>query len=119
MGWFTDDSPEARAYSQVTNARTDEHKASLSHELIAAAASYEAAKAYEEHCRRNGQPPSHEKAKEILAGFAGAFIDREVETKGLDFIDRERVKHHAHERNAGAYDSNQNSCCIEDFVAQM
>lgn len=27
-----------------------------------------------------------------MAGFAGAFIDREVETKGLDFIDREKAK---------------------------
>ena len=26
------------------------------------------------------------------AGFAGAFVDREVESKGLDFIDRERAK---------------------------
>lgn len=27
------------------------------------------------------------------AGFAGAFIDREVETRGLDFIDREKAKY--------------------------
>jgi hypothetical protein len=26
------------------------------------------------------------------AGFAGAFIDREAETRGMDFIDRERAK---------------------------
>jgi hypothetical protein len=38
----------------------------LSHELIAGAASYEAMKAYENHCNENGQPGSHEKAKEIL-----------------------------------------------------
>jgi hypothetical protein len=42
-----------------------------------------------------GPPPSHQKAKEILAGFAGAFIDREVETKGLDFIDREQARRQA------------------------
>ena len=51
---------------QVTNAHTHEHKAALSHELIAAAASYEAAKAYEQHCERNGKPENHEKAKELL-----------------------------------------------------
>lgn len=34
-------------------------------------------------------------AKELLAGFAGAFIDREVETKGLDFVDREKAKRQA------------------------
>jgi len=75
---------------QVQNAP---HEAKLSHELIAAAASYEvrglmmmmmmmihwsltqltrcvnptqAAKAYNDHCDREGQPQSHEKAKEIL-----------------------------------------------------
>lgn len=42
-----------------------------------------AAKAYEEHKAKNGQPESHAKAKELLAGFAGAFIDREFESKGV------------------------------------
>lgn len=74
---------------------------------------FQAAKAYEKHCEENGQPESHAKAKEILAGFSGAFIDRIVETKGvsvlywmavintdccdylqLDFVDREKAKHH-------------------------
>lgn len=32
-----------------------------------------------------------------MAGFAGAFIDREVETRGLDFVDRERAKRQARE----------------------
>ena len=40
-------------------------------------------------------------AKELFAGFAGAFIDREVETKGLDFVDRERAKRHAQEHFDG------------------
>ena len=44
-----------------------------------------------------GKVDDHAKAKEIIAGLAGAFIDREVETKGLDFIDREKAKHHARE----------------------
>jgi hypothetical protein len=61
------------------------HKAQLSHELIAAAASYEvysfyygyqrsilihafikAAKAYEKHCADKGQPSSHKEATELL-----------------------------------------------------
>lgn len=37
-------------------------------------------------------------AKELMAGFAGAFIDREVETKGLDFVDREKAKHQARQQ---------------------
>ncbi|KAF8607007.1 putative phosphoglycerate mutase family protein, partial [Ceratobasidium sp. AG-I] len=89
MGWFDNDSDQYAAYDQVQNRP---HEAKWSHELIAGAASYEAAKAYEDHVARNGEPDSHAKAKEILAGFAGAFVDREVETRGLDFIDRERAK---------------------------
>ncbi|KZT39617.1 putative phosphoglycerate mutase family protein [Sistotremastrum suecicum HHB10207 ss-3] len=95
MGWFDDNSDQAQAYDQVTNRP---HEASWSHELIAGAASYEAAKAYENHVAENGQPPSHEKAKELLAGFVGAFVDREVETRGLDYIDREKAKHHARQQ---------------------
>ncbi|KAH8118277.1 hypothetical protein DFH11DRAFT_1566612 [Phellopilus nigrolimitatus] len=107
MGWFSDDSDQAQAYEY--NNTADEHKASLSHELISGAAgvsTYEAAKAYENHVAENGEPDSHAKAKEIFAGFAGAFIDREVETKGLDFIDRERAKHQAHEQFEQQYSSN-------------
>ncbi|KAH9913151.1 uncharacterized protein BXZ73DRAFT_55623 [Epithele typhae] len=96
MGWFSEDSDQAQAYDQVVNAP---HKAELSHELLAAAASYEvrpspssAAKAYEKHVAANGAPDSHAKAKEILAGFAGAFVDRMVETKGLDAIDNYKAK---------------------------
>ncbi|KAF9567309.1 CipC-like protein [Agrocybe pediades] len=105
MGWFDDDSDQAQAYDTVTNSP---HKAELSHELIGAAASYEAMKAYENHVARNGKPDSHAQAKELLAGFAGAFIDREVETKGLDFIDKEKAKRHAnqqlHEVSVAEYD---------------
>jgi hypothetical protein len=65
-----------------------DNKAELSHELIAGAASYEAMKAYEEHCQKEGKPESHERAKEIIAGFAGAFIDRELETRGVSTYSR-------------------------------
>ncbi|KIK03211.1 hypothetical protein K443DRAFT_676874 [Laccaria amethystina LaAM-08-1] len=108
MGLFHHESDAAKAYDQV-NGASKEHKAHLSHELIAAAASYEAAKAYEKHCADNGKPSSHAKAKELLAGFSGAFIDRVVETKGLDFVDKQKAKHHAKEQaesalsNAGHY----------------
>jgi len=82
----------ADAHSEVVNAP---HKAALSHELIAAAASYEAMKAYEKHVQDQGHPDSHAKAKELIAAFSGAFIDRMVETKGLDFVDKQKVKHQA------------------------
>jgi len=60
--------------------------------LLGGAVAYEAAKAYEDHVAANGHPDSHAKAKEIFAGIAGAFIDREVESKGLDFIDKRKAK---------------------------
>ncbi|KAF4632882.1 hypothetical protein G7Y89_g5248 [Cudoniella acicularis] len=94
MGFFSDDSDQAQAYNQYND---QPHKSSITHELLAGAASYEAAKAYEQHVEKNGQPASHDKAKEIFAGFAGAFVDREVETRGLDFIDKEKAKRQAQE----------------------
>jgi hypothetical protein len=48
-------------------------------------------------------------AKELLAGFAGAFIDREVETRGLDFVDREEVKYKARRHTESAYDERYNN----------
>ncbi len=46
-------------------------------------------RAYEQHEERNGKPEKHQFAKELLAGFAGAEVDKLFETKGLDFMDRE------------------------------
>ncbi|KAJ6133974.1 CipC1 protein [Penicillium sp. IBT 18751x] len=97
MGFFSDDSDQANYANQWNESNPQEHDPSFAHELIAGAASFEAAKAYENHVAQNGQPPNHQMAKELLAGFAGAFIDREVETKGLDFIDREKAKRQAEE----------------------
>jgi len=95
MGWFDNDSDEARAHDEVTNSR---HKPELSHELLAGAASFYAARKYEEHVSENGPPANHALAKELLAGFTGAFVDREVETRGLDFYDKEKAKRDAKKR---------------------
>ncbi|KAG8956860.1 hypothetical protein FRC04_000338 [Tulasnella sp. 424] len=95
MGFFNSTEDEETwgvAHQQVNDAG---HKAELSHELISGAAAYEAAKAWEKHQEKNGKPPSHEKAKEIFAGFAGAFVDRIVETKGLDYVDKVKAKRDA------------------------
>ncbi|KAJ7032918.1 hypothetical protein C8F04DRAFT_958300, partial [Mycena alexandri] len=67
------------------------HKSKISLELLAGAASL-AAHEYEKHCEKNGKPQSHAETKELFAAFAGAFIDKEVETRGLDFIDKEKAK---------------------------
>lgn len=51
-----------------------------------------------------GKPVSHAFAKELLAGIAGAEIDKLAETKGMDFVDREKAKHHAREQTENMYD---------------
>jgi hypothetical protein len=49
------DSDQAQAYDQyLSYADSNEHKGKISHELIAAAASYAAAEAYEAHVAQNG-----------------------------------------------------------------
>ncbi|KAF7342044.1 hypothetical protein MVEN_01791700 [Mycena venus] len=107
MGWFSHDSEEATAWNTANAPET--HKAKLTHELIAAAASYEAARAYEKHVEKNGKPASHDEAKALLAGLTGGFVDRLVETKGLSEIDTIKAKHDAHEKasaklaNSGDY----------------
>lgn len=52
-----------------------------------------------------GKQVSHQFAKELLAGFAGAEVDKLLETKGADWIDRERAQHEAKKRAEGMYDS--------------
>ncbi|MFF4409157.1 DUF3759 domain-containing protein [Streptomyces sp. NPDC001262] len=98
MDWYPED-PEG-AYDTVVNAP---HRARLSHELMAAAAAYAAMKAYDLHVARNGKPADRAAAREVLAALAGAFVDRMVQTKGLDHIDRTRVKLQAQERAETAY----------------
>ncbi|PHH60341.1 hypothetical protein CDD81_1826 [Ophiocordyceps australis] len=92
MALFSSDSEQARAHDQVTN---KPHEAKWTHELLGGAAAFEAAKIYQDHEAKNGRPKSHAMAKELLAGAIGAFVDREVESKGLDHIDAAKAKRHA------------------------
>ncbi|KAJ7765603.1 hypothetical protein B0H16DRAFT_1523618 [Mycena metata] len=94
--FFNQESQEAQAYDNFSNNKV--HKSEMSHELLAGAASFAAAREYEKHCEKNGKPQSHAEMKELLAAFAGAFIDKEVETHGLDMIDKAKAKNDAHKR---------------------
>jgi len=106
MGWFHEDSDEAQAHTEITNAP---HKAKLSHELIASGVAYEAAREYEKHVEKHGKPANHKAAVEIIAGLTGGLVDRIFETKGLDIIDKEKTKHQAKKKteeklaNSGEY----------------
>lgn len=55
-------------------------------------------KAYEDHVRRTGERVSHPLMKEMLAGFAAAEVDKLFETRGLDYLDREKARRHAIEQ---------------------
>ncbi|KIJ46852.1 hypothetical protein M422DRAFT_249596 [Sphaerobolus stellatus SS14] len=82
---------------------THEHKAKVFHEFIAAAASYEAAKLTRATSRRTASLLAM--PKELLAGFAGAFVDYIVESKGLDALDKAKEKHAKHEAEKDAIDA--------------
>lgn len=51
-----------------------------------------------------GETVNHGFAKELLAGFAGAEVDKLAETRGMDFVTKERSKHAAKKQAEELYD---------------
>jgi hypothetical protein len=88
MPWFHDDTEQAQA---AAIAIEKPHEADWSVELVAGAASHQAAKAYEEHVDTYGHPDP-EKAKEILAKISAQTVDKLVNSHGLDSVDEEEAK---------------------------
>lgn len=106
------------------------HRAHHSHEIIAGAVAFMAMRKYEQReCtlesslkfRRNfalrtltsctdeaanGRPANHHLAKEIIAGLVAAELDHLIETKGMDYIDRQRAHQMAVQHCHDAYDQN-------------
>ncbi|GJJ74379.1 hypothetical protein EMPS_06737 [Entomortierella parvispora] len=76
------------------------NKASWSHELIAGAAAYEVMKKHEA-----GTDSSHKFSKEVFAAMAGAEADKLIETKGLNFVDREKAQTQARQNAERIYDA--------------
>jgi hypothetical protein len=86
-------------------------------------------KSYENHCNENGDPGSHEKAKEILfvlqsqlcfvpsayilysAGFTGAFVDEQVQKHGAQLTDDARQAF----RNKFSDAHNQNNDAVDQY----
>ncbi|KAJ7664670.1 hypothetical protein DFH06DRAFT_1188318 [Mycena polygramma] len=85
--FFSSETPESQNFEAIKT-----HKGDISHELLAGAASFAAAHEYTKHCAANGKPQSHAEAIDLLAGFAGAFIDHEAETRGMDEIAKQKAK---------------------------
>ncbi|KIW79740.1 hypothetical protein Z517_06354 [Fonsecaea pedrosoi CBS 271.37] len=91
------------AHQQVYNG-DERHEAKFSHELIGGAAAFEGMKLYEDRQRREGKTVNHGFAKELLAGFVGAEVDKLAETKGLDEYDKIRAREHAKKSAEHMYD---------------
>ncbi|KAF8137189.1 CipC1 protein [Boletus edulis] len=68
------------------------HKGHVTHDLIAGAATFEALKAYEEHCASQGKPDSHARAKEVAGALVAGLVTHLVETKGVDAWDSYKQK---------------------------
>jgi hypothetical protein len=72
---------------------------------VAGAASFAAFKAFEDRQRAEGMPVDHPFAKEALAGFAGAEVDRLFDSYGgLNFLDYEMAKWNAVRLTERMYD---------------
>ncbi|KFY14691.1 hypothetical protein V491_05945 [Pseudogymnoascus sp. VKM F-3775] len=92
-------------YQQAYNTSDNSpNEAKFSHEAIAGAAAFAGFKAFEDKQRSEGKTVSHQFAKELLAGLAGAEVDRLAETKGMDLYDKERAHHQAKEKSHELYD---------------
>ncbi|OJJ48407.1 hypothetical protein ASPZODRAFT_130432 [Penicilliopsis zonata CBS 506.65] len=98
FGWDEAQDAHRQVYEQP------HHEAKLSHELIAGGASFAAFKAFEDHQRKEGKEVKHAFAKELLAGFVGAEVDKLAETKGMDEVDKLRAHHQAKQSAERMYD---------------
>ncbi|KAI5463548.1 hypothetical protein BGZ63DRAFT_422891 [Mariannaea sp. PMI_226] len=95
---------EAREHRDRLYDDEQRHEGHLSHEVLAGGAAFEAMKKWEDNQRDKGEVVNHSFAKEVIAGLAGAEVDKLIETKGLDYIDREKAKHHAKKQAEHLYD---------------
>jgi len=91
MAGFTEDSEQAQAYQNYKR----ESSKRLSHELVGKAAAYQANLALNEHVKHRGLPDSPQKAQQMMTKIASAFVDSEVEVKGLTSVDKQRAKRQA------------------------
>ncbi|KAI8340259.1 hypothetical protein BC941DRAFT_419935 [Chlamydoabsidia padenii] len=88
---------------QIDKVNEQEHKAEWTHELLAGAAGFEALHLLNKKKKEQGGEVDHALAKELLAGFASASVDGFVESKGMNWIDKQKAKHHAKEEAEKLY----------------
>jgi hypothetical protein len=84
------------AYDQVYGGGRPQHE--VTHELLAGAAVFEAMRLYEHHREREGIPEHHKLAKELLAGFVAAEVDKHFESGRYGHLNRHEAKRMAREQ---------------------
>jgi Protein of unknown function (DUF3759) len=95
MGFF--DRHRAKdAYDQVYGDGVPHHQ--VTHELLAGAAGFEAMRMYEHHREREGIPEHHELAKELLASFAAAEVDKHFDSGRFGHLDRHEARRQAQQQ---------------------
>ncbi|KAF2276449.1 uncharacterized protein EI97DRAFT_467142 [Westerdykella ornata] len=95
----------SQAYSRVyENGDVDEQKHHRGQEFLAGGMALAGFKAFEDHQRKEGKPISHGMAKDMLAGFAGAEVDKFCQQEGHEWFDHEKAKRHAEEQAGKMYD---------------
>jgi len=72
------------------------HHHEMTHELLAAAAGFEAMRLWEHHLQREGLHPHHQLAKELLAAFVAAEIDKHFERGHYGHLNRHDARRLAH-----------------------
>ncbi|KAJ5903957.1 hypothetical protein N7504_006340 [Penicillium tannophilum] len=89
MGIFSDDSWPAMALDEYRNLETYH---GLKPELLGAAIAYQAGTIYDDYCAKNGAPTDDTNALKILEGQSNDLLDREIESKGFNWIDKTSVR---------------------------
>jgi hypothetical protein len=100
MGLFEHELAE-RAHGQFYGGQIPH--ADVTHEVLAAAAGFEAMRMYEHHREREGITEHHELGKELLAGFAGAEVDKHFDRGTFGHLDREQARSLAREQAHGLF----------------
>jgi hypothetical protein len=101
MGLFDRERGEA-AYGQVYGGQAPH--ADVTHEVLAAAAGFEAMRMYEHHREREGITEHHELGKELMAGFAAAEVDKHFDRGSFGHLDRGQARMMAQQHAQGMFE---------------
>ncbi|KAI7868431.1 hypothetical protein BDF14DRAFT_1742413 [Spinellus fusiger] len=79
-------------------------KSTLTHKTVGGAAAYDAVKEYGRHCHIRGKPAELPEAKQLLTNFSASAVDKIFETKGLDYLDKQKAKQSAEDQVLDFYE---------------